>query len=639
MRQEQSPALAVVVLLTTTLGGCRGSSPAPGTGPREAPTFTKDVAPIVFEHCSPCHRPGQAAPFTLLSYADAKSRADEMADATLTRLMPPWLPAPGGPAFDGERRLRDFQIDTIQRWVKAGAVEGNPADQPEAPAWTEGWVLGKPDVVVGVRRPYVLPAGKEDVYRNLVLSLSIPSTRFIRAVEFLPGDAPVHHAVVHLDRTSGSRRRDGADGQPGFDGMGGPGSQDPDGHFVGWAPGRGPILAPPTMPWRLEPGTDLVLELHLLPGNTPVAVHPTVALFFAGQPPVAVPAMLKMGSQAIDIPAGTRDYAITDRYVLPADADVLSLYPHAHFLGREMLVHATLPNGTEQRLLHIPRWSFHWQQDYRYVQPVSLPRGTTVTMRFTYDNSAGNTENPHRPPVRVMTGQRSTDEMGNLLLQLVPRSAADRAVLAASFARHEALANVAGAEMFVRHAPNDAHNQRLLGSSYADVGRNAEAIAHLEQALRLNPRLAEAHNDLGGVLLAERRTTEALAHFQQAVALAPRDEHLHFNLGKVLDAVGRRGDAEREFRRAIALNGEFAEAHDGLGVVLFATNRVAEAIVHFTRAAELSPDSPDIQNDLGGALAQAGRFDEALKHVRRALALRPDFPAARENLARLERIK
>ena len=639
MRQEQSPALAVVVLLTTTLAGCRGSSPAPGTGPREAPTFTRDVAPIVFEQCSPCHRPGQAAPFTLLSYADAKSRADEIADVTLTRQMPPWLPASGPPAFVGERRLRDDQIDTIQRWIKAGAIEGDPVHQPKTPVWADGWVLGKPDLVLEARRPYSLPAGKEDVYRNLVLPLSTQATRFVHAVEFRPGDAPVHHAVIHLDRTSGSRRRDGADGQPGFDGMGGPGTQDPDGHFVGWAPGRGPIVAPAAMPWRLEAGTDMVVELHLLPGKTPIAVRPTIALFFTDQPPGAVPAMLKMGSQAIDIPAGTRDYAITDRYVLPVDADLLSLYPHAHFLGREMLVQATLPNGTEQRLLHIPRWSFHWQQDYRYVQPVSLPRGTTVTMRFTYDNSDGNTENPHVPPVRVMAGQRSTDEMGNLLLQLVPRSAADRAVLVASFARHEALANVAGAEMFVRHAPNDAHNQRLLGSSYADVGRNADAIKHLEQALRLNPRLAEAHNDLGGVLLAERRTNEALAHFQQAVALAPRDEHLHFNLGRVLDAVGRRGDAEMAFRRAIALNGEFAEAHDGLGVVLFATNRVAEAIVHLKRAAELSPDSPDIQNDLGGALAQAGQYDTALRHVRRALELRPDFPAARENLARLERLK
>ena len=631
-------AWLVVPPLALALAGCSDSS-RPSPADREPPTFNKDVASILFEHCAPCHRPGQAAPFTLLSHADAQSRADKIAHATLTRQMPPWLPAPGEPAFVGERRLRDDQIDTIQRWVKGGAVEGHAGDLPKIPVWAEGWVLGKPDMVLAVGRPYVLPAGKEDVYRNLVLPVSIPSTRFVRAVEFLPGDAPVHHAVVHLDRTSGSRRRDGADGHPGFDGMGGPGTQDPEGHFVGWAPGRGPIVAPPAMPWRLEAGTDLVLELHLLPGKTPVAVRPTVALFFTDQPPAAVPAMLKMGSQAIDIPAGQRDYAITDTYVLPVDADLLSLYPHAHFLGREMHVRAVLPDGTDRRLIHIPRWSFHWQQDYRYLRPVSLPRGTVVTMRFTYDNSDSNAENPHHPPVRVTAGQRSTDEMGNLLLQLVPRSAADRTILMSSFARHEALANVAGAEMLLRRAPNDAHTLRLLGSSYADVGRNAEAIATLEQALRLNPRLAEAHNDLGGVLFAERRGKEALAHFRQAAALSPQDEHLHFNLARCSMPLGQPAEAARAFERAIALNAEFAEAYDGLGVVLFSQKRVADAIVHLKRAVALAPDSPDFQNDLGGALAQAGQYDDALRHVRRALELRPDFPAARENLSAAERLK
>jgi len=304
-----------------------------------------------------------------------------------------------------------------------------------------------------------------------------------------------------------------------------------------------------------------------------------------------------------------------------------------------MHVRALLPDGTDRRLIHIPEWSFHWQQDYRYVQPMPLPKGTTISLRFTYDNSDHNAENPHRPPVPVMVGQRSTDEMGNLLLQMVPRAAADRAVLLQSFARHEAEVNLAGAELFVKRAPEDAQNQRLLGSSYAELGRDAEAIEHLERAIRLNPRMSEAHNDLGGVLLARHRPEEALAHFRQAVALAPNDEHLHFNVGKVLDGLGQYAEAAREFRRAIALNPELAEAHDSLGVILFSQNQLADAIAHFKRAAELSPDSPDIQNDLGGALAQAGRYDEALVHVRRALDLRPDFPAARENLTRLQRIK
>ncbi len=628
---------AAGLALALTVPACRGAAVPAAPEARVVPTFTRDVAPIVFTHCAPCHRPGQAAPFTLLSYADVRARADEIADAIRSRQMPPWLPAPGPPAFIGERRLSDLQISTIAGWVDGGAIEGRADDLPRAPVWPEGWQLGTPDLVLTPPRPYVLAPGTDDVYRNVVLRVPGASDRYVRAVEFRPGDAPVHHAVVHLDRTSGSRRRDEADGKPGFDGMGGPGTQDPEGHFIGWAPGRGPIEAPSSMPWRLSARTDLVVELHLMPGTAPVAVQPAVALYFADRPAADRPVMLKMGSQTIDIPPGERNYAITDTYEVPVEVDVLSIYPHAHFLGRQMRVSAALPDGTTRRLLDIPEWSFHWQQDYRYAQPMTLPRGTTLTMRFTYDNSDANHHNPRRPPVRVMAGQRSTDEMGNLLLQLVPRSSADRGTLAASVAAHEALANLAGAQMIVRHAPADALNQRLLGSSYADVGHNAEAIAHLMEALRLNPKLAEAHNDLGGVLLAERRVPEALDHFRRAAALAPRDEHLKFNLAKVLRAVGQADAAAQELRRAIALNPEFAEAHDELGVILFSQKQLAAALVHLTRAAELAPESADFQNDLGGALAQAGRFDEALRYVRRALELRPDFEAARQNLERLKR--
>jgi len=198
------------------------------------------------------------------------------------------------------------------------------------------------------------------------------------------------------------------------------------------------------MPWRLTQGTDLVVELHLIPGVKPVDVRPAVALFFATAQGTTTPLTFKMGSQAIDIPAGARDYAISDRYVLPVDVDLLSLYPHAHYLGHDMQVTATAPDGSTRQLLHIPRWSFHWQQDYRFTAPVLLTRGTAIAMRFTYDNSNDNAENPHHPPVAVRVGQRSTDEMGNLLLQLVPRVATDRARLIQGLALHTAEVSLTG---------------------------------------------------------------------------------------------------------------------------------------------------------------------------------------------------
>jgi Flp pilus assembly protein TadD len=632
--------LAPTLLAVLALVAC-GRSPSPHAThepPGPAPTFTKDVAPIVFKHCAPCHRPGQGAPFTLLSFDDVRGRAEKIVRATAARRMPPWLPDPAEPGFAGERRLSPGEIDTFKRWLDGGAAEGAARDLPAQPTWPDAWQLGTPDLVATPARPYVLQPQQDDVFRNLVLRVPVTTDRFVRAVEFRPGDAPIHHAVVHLDRTASSRRRDGADGQPGFDGMGAIGTQEPDGHFVGWAPGRGPIQSADGLSWRLPRGTDLVLELHLIPGQTAVSVSPSVALYFATAAPAgAAPVLFKMASKAIDIPAGARDYAITDRYVLPVDVDVLSVYPHAHFLGKEMHVAATLPDGSAKDLLRIRQWSFHWQQDYRYVRPVALPRGTTLSMRFTYDNSDGNHENPHHPPQRVTVGQRSTDEMGNLLLQLTAHSQADRARLVADAAAREIAMNVAGGELLVRLNPDHPENLTFLGSSYVDAGRIAEGLPYLERALKLDPASAKAHNEMGGALLKQHRAADALEHFRRAIELSPRDDRLIYNFAKALIAAGRPADAAAALERALAINPDLAEAHDELGVLRFAGGRVNDAIAHLRRAVELTPDSAIAHSDLGGALAQAGQRDEALAHIRRALELDPENAAAKENLQRLSR--
>jgi len=625
--------LAVVLLSLA----CNPPSRESAGGRRPPPTFNKDVAPILFERCLPCHRQGQGAPFALEEYEQARARATKISRAVETRHMPPWLPEPNDPPFVDERRLDPVSIDTIRRWADAGAPEGTAADRPVPPARVTGWQLGQPDMVATPPHAYVLEPGREDVFRNLVVKVPVERTRFVRAVEFRPGDAPVHHAVIHIDRTPASRRLDGGDGRPGFDGMGGRDAEDPAGHFLGWAPGRGPIIAPSGMAWPFEPGTDLVIELHLLPGKTAIPVQPSVGLFFDTVPPRKVPLMMKMGSKAIDIPAGARDYAIEDTIVLPVDVDVLSVYPHAHYLGKEMRVEATLPGGATRTLLHIKHWSFHWQQDYRYVTPIALPGGTSLSMRYTYDNSAGNENNPNKPPRRVMAGQRSTDEMGNLGVQVLPRSLADRAALVKAAAAHERLANLAGAEMLVRENPDNAENQRFLGGAYVDLGRIDDALPHLERALGLDPQSASVHNEMAGALLATRRFPEAVAHFRQAVVLAPDDERMHFNLGRALSAAGLAAEAAREFERAIALNPGFAAAHNELGVLLFGGGRLSQALTHLARAVELDPNSSVAESDLGGALAEAGRFDEARRHVTRALELDPDNAPARENLARLPR--
>ena len=625
------PSVAALGLAMTA--ACR----APGGTP-PAPTFTRDVAPIVFTNCTPCHRPGEVAPFPLLSYADAAKHADGMSEETRKRHMPPWLPDRGDFVVLGERRLTAEQIATIQHWVDAGKPEGNPADLPPAPSFPDGWQLGRPDLVVSPARPFTLEPGGEDVYRNLVIRAPATTDVFVRAVEFRTNGAPIHHAVIRIDRSGASRARDGADGRPGFAGMAWQTTQDPEGQFIGWAPGRGPIVSPTGMPWRLDKGADLVVELHMLPPKKPSAIAPAIALYFSDAPPVRTPLTVKMGSKLIDIPAGAKAYDVTDSYALPVAIDLLSVYPHAHYLATDMLITATWPDGATRTLLHIPHWSFHWQQDYRYATPVSLPRGAVIRMRYTYDNSAGNDDNPHTPPIRVRLGPNSTDEMAELGLQVLPATLADAATLVQSFVDRDAQANVAFGEMRVHEEPQSAETQAFLGKSYLEVERYGDALPHLEAAVRLDARAAGAESDLGSALLALNQIPDAVAHLQRAAQLAPRDETIQFNLGNALTRVSRLNEAAAAYQRAIAVNPDFADAHVNLGTLLFTHGRVKDALPHLVRAVELMPNSAVIHSDYASALAASGRYAEALVETRRALDLNPDYAPARQNLARLQQM-
>jgi len=239
----------------------------------EAPTFSRDVAPILWKNCAGCHHPGHVAPFSLLTYRDAAKRAKFLADTATSGRMPPWRATPGyGPEFINERRMSEADIRTLTRWAEAGAPEGDPKELPAVPKLPEGWQLGKPDLVVTPAHAFTVRPSDADVYRNLVIRTPLTSGVFVRAAEFKTGGAPIHHAVIRVDRTAASRHRDGQDGQPGFEGMAWDTVQDPGGHFIGWAPGRGPIVAPEGMPWPLEPGSDLVVELHVIPQKKPSVI-------------------------------------------------------------------------------------------------------------------------------------------------------------------------------------------------------------------------------------------------------------------------------------------------------------------------------------------------------------------------------
>src|SRR5215475_8684385 len=494
-----------------------------------AVTFSKDVAPILYEHCATCHRPGEIAPFSLLTYDDARPQARALARAARERSMPPWKPEPGFGEFAGAARLTDRQIDIIQRWVDGGALQGDPSTLPPAPQFAEGWRLGQPDLVITLKEPYVLGAGGPDILRNFVIPIPTQSMKYVRGIEFRPGNARVvHHANMRIDPTSSSRMLDDADPEPGFNGLLVSGSF-PNGFFLGWTPGQLPPLLPDGMSWRLEPGSDLIVQLHMHPGNSPETVQPSVGFFFTGTPPTRTPVMLRLGRQNIDIPAGASNYRVSDEYRLPIDVEVLAVQPHAHYRAREIKGTATLPDGTSKPLILIKDWDFSWQDVYRYREPLKLPKGTAVRMEFTYDNSAANRRNPDRPPQHVRWGQNSNDEMADLWLQVVASSSDDRKILEADFGPKVLAEDAVGYETLLLTDPNNARLHDAAAALLLGLGRPDRATVHLDAALRIDPDLVSAHYNIATALLALNRREEAMAHLRRAVELRPDFAAAHVN--------------------------------------------------------------------------------------------------------------
>jgi tetratricopeptide (TPR) repeat protein len=590
---------------------------------REPVTFNRDVAPILYGNCVTCHRPGESAPFSLLTYEDARQRARLIATAVSSHVMPPWQPESAEGEFEGERRLSSRDIATLQQWVADGIQEGGSEEQPAPPVFTPGWRLGTPDIIVTMAEPFTVPADGPDVFRNFVLPIPLGERRFVRALEFRPGNSRVlHHARMLLDDTGDIKRLDDADPAPGFGGMDVPGARFPDGHFLGWAPGKS--VSTEAYPWPLEPGNDFVVQMHLKPTGRPETVQASIGLYLTDTPPNQTPVMIRLGSKTIDISPGESSYEVIDRFTLPTDVTALSVYPHAHYLAREMLVLARQPNGHAETMLRIPNWNFNWQDEYTYSQPMKLSRGTTIEMRYRYDNSADNPHNPSSPPQRVRFGSETRDEMGELLVQVLPTSPAGYAGLREQITRKNLLTDVAGEEKRVADFPDDAETRNALGVLYVRLGRIPEALAQIQASLRTDPELARAHYNLGVIAMTERRVDEAIARFQRALASRPEYAEAHNNLGIAYETSGRTAEAEAEYRAALRWRPSHSAAHNNLGRLLLARGAVPEATAEFRAALRTQPDNADGLYNLGRALMASGQPRDAVQQWRRAVAARPD---------------
>ncbi|MDX1432813.1 MAG: tetratricopeptide repeat protein, partial [Gammaproteobacteria bacterium] len=627
-RRRPLTALAVALVVALVAGAVFMRFDAPPEEPSSSPravTFNRDIAPIVFENCVVCHRPHGAAPFSLLDYAQASKRAGLIAALTQSRYMPPWLPARGDVELLGERGLSDEEIALIAEWVEQGALEGDAADLPPAPQFTDGWLLGEPDMVIAMPTPFTVPAEGVDVFRNFVLPIPVSRPRWVRAVELKPGNPRVvHHAVMQVDPSRASRRRDEEDAEVGFAGMDMAGSEPPGGQLIGWTPGKVPIIDD-RLAWQVQPGSDVVLQLHMLPSGKPEPVAARIGLYFTDQPPEAQAFSLLMRNDDIDIPAGEADHVIEDSLTLPVGVEAIGIYPHAHYLGKRIEAHATLPDGTTRTLIDIPHWDFNWQDDYRFAEPLPLPAGTTIDMRFVFDNTASNPRNPNSPPERVRFGNRSSDEMATLSIQVLPARDEDKPLLREAVMRARLERN-----------PDNWYAHNALAAALLAQDRLDEALSHNAEALRLHPRHPQLHYNLGNTLLAMQRTEEAVASFRRTLDIEPDHPKAHNNLAVALHRSGALERALEHYRDQLEVSPMDARAHANLGIVLLDLWRLEAAEAAFVRALELDPGSLAALEGRGDAARLAGDGARARQHYERALEIDADTPAAHYGLGMLD---
>jgi tetratricopeptide (TPR) repeat protein len=352
------------------------------------------------------------------------------------------------------------------------------------------------------------------------------------------------------------------------------------------------------MALRLDKGTDLILNTHLQPSGKPEVIQPTIGLYFTDKPATKFPMLLQLENDAkLDIPPGDKNFLVTDDFTLPVDVDLLAIYPHAHYLGKDLQAIATLPDGTKKTLIHIPQWNLNWQAVYRYAGPVILPKGATISLRYTYDNSDENPMNPSHPPIRVKGGNRSTDEMCHLWLQVLP----------------------------VNFDP--AHGDPRMELQEALARHNVEK----------NPGDFEAHYNLAAMLQAKNQLGAAVNEYKTAVRLRPEDAAANNGLGAALLAAGQPRPATAVLAQAIEARPDYAEAHYNLGIALTQMGDMERAAEQFGIVVKLKPDDANAEANLGAAFAEMGKYADAKTHLERALQIDPNQQDAKDNLEALQK--
>jgi hypothetical protein len=394
----------------------------------QTPTFSKDIAPILYKNCVSCHRPGEIAPMPLLTYAQVRPWARAIRERVELGAMPPWHAEALAGTFVNERRLTAAEKDTLVRWVSNGAPEGNPKDMPTAPAYSAGWTIGTPDAVFTMAQPYEVPASGEIVYQFFQIPTNFAEDKWVRAIEIRPGArSVVHHVLVFASETGSGTRVQPFTQRPG--GGNGRGAAQASPALVAAlrerlqnaASNRGPLIAT-TAPgtnaqffqtgsaMRIKAGAVLTLQVHYTANGKPEKDSTSVGFVFAKESPEHEVRASAFTNAQLIIPAGADNHRVDSAIDFNQDTHIVALFPHTHLRGKSWEYRLTYPDGREELLLSVPRYDFNWQTYYEFAKPIAVPKGSTLRGIAHYDNSANNKANPNSN-IDVRWGDQTWEEM------------------------------------------------------------------------------------------------------------------------------------------------------------------------------------------------------------------------------------
>jgi hypothetical protein len=389
MKRKTFAALAISAIFGGALFLLPSSSAT--TGRNAAPTFSKDVAPIIYKNCAECHRPGEAAPMSLLTYKDVRPWAKSIREQVVSKQMPPWHADPKHGNWSNDRSLPKADIDTIVAWVEGGAKEGDAKDLPALPKFTEGWMIGKPDETFSIPEQSI-PADGVVAYQYFTVPTNFKEDRWISAAEIRStGRSAMHHVIVFIQDPGGAPRTEGN-------------------LLAGTAPGEQPTVFEPGYGKKIVAGSKFIFQMHYTPNGVATKDVTTIGLIYAKEPVKHQVITRPIMNNRFAIPAGAAAHEVKSSYVFQQDAHIVGFMPHMHLRGKDFLYKAVYPDGREEILLSVPKYDFSWQSNYASKAAIAIPKGTRIECTAHFDNSTNNKFNPD-PTKEVKWGDQTWEEM------------------------------------------------------------------------------------------------------------------------------------------------------------------------------------------------------------------------------------